>query len=159
MKEIAEAADISRQGLYLYFKTKEEVYSAAVEQRAERLLVEIRQRINGRTTVKEQILNAFEIWTIRDFETEIGSPEAREIYECTQAFMSISFDKLRLRFEAILATALSDYYKAKKIKGASAHAKVAHLIYSSVRGLKLSARSGLELRKMIQELLNLILAD
>jgi AcrR family transcriptional regulator len=107
MKEIAEAAGISRPGLYLYFKTKEDVYGAAVEQRAEGLLEEIRQGINEKAAIKDKIMHAFEIWTVRDFETEVGSPEAREIYECTQSFMSASFDKMRLKFETILAAALS----------------------------------------------------
>ncbi len=53
-KEIAEAAGISRHGLYLYFKTKEEVYRAAVEPRAERLVDEIRQGIGKKATVEEK---------------------------------------------------------------------------------------------------------
>lgn len=159
MKEIAEEAGISRQGLYLYFETKEEVYRQAVEQRAERLLDEIHRGIKKRETVDSKILYAFDIWTIRNFAAEINSPEAREINECTQAFMSTSFDEKRRKFEAILEEILVDHYKAIEKKPDSYPAKIAHLLYSSIRGFKLTAKSSEELKKMIQELLALILVS
>jgi len=50
MKEIAEAAGISRPGLYLYFKTKEEVFTEAIKYYADVLLAEIdRGMERGRT--------------------------------------------------------------------------------------------------------------
>jgi TetR/AcrR family transcriptional regulator of autoinduction and epiphytic fitness len=155
MQEIADAAGISRQGLYLYFRTKEEVFSAAVEQRAEGLLKEIRQGIEEKKTVEDKILYAFDVWTVRDFEKEIATAEAKEIHECMHAFMNTSFEKMRLKFEAILSAVLSKHTKARKIKSAFTPEKFAHLIYSSMRGFKLSAKNGAELRKMIHDLLKI----
>ena len=158
MKEIADAAGISRQGLYLYFPSKEDVYREAVEQKAEKLLDEILQGITGKTEVEEKILYAFEIWTIRDFATEIGSPEAREINGYTQSFMNAGFERTRLKFEAIVEKVLSDHYETAGTKAALPPGTISRLIYSSMRGFKLSAKSGEELKQMIRDLLGLILS-
>jgi AcrR family transcriptional regulator len=41
MNEIAEAAGISRAGLYLYFKNKEEIFNAAIVHHGYTLIEEI----------------------------------------------------------------------------------------------------------------------
>lgn len=157
MQEIAESAGISRQGLYLYFKTKEDVFAAAVEQRAENLLEEIRRGIEKKKTAADKILYAFDVWTIRDFEREVASPEAREIQEYTHPFMSKSFEKMREKFEAILASVLTASNAAAKAKGELAPEHVAHLVYSAMRGFKLASKNGPELRTMLRDLLTISL--
>ena len=157
MEEIAQAADMSRQGLYLYFRTKKDVYIAAVQRRAEILLAEIHEGMTGEMTVEEKLMYAFELWTIRDYDAEIGSPEAREIYAYTQPFMAASFDTTRRRFEAVVTATLVDHFAGKDSRPPFEEQTIAHLIYSSMRGLKLSASSAHELRGMIQNLLRLII--
>src|SRR3979411_538646 len=79
MNEIAEAAGISRPGLYLHFSSKEEVFRAAILQFADSLIQEIPKGLRSRKTIEEKVLYAFEVWTVRRFDLTLKSPEAKEI--------------------------------------------------------------------------------
>jgi TetR/AcrR family transcriptional regulator of autoinduction and epiphytic fitness len=83
MSEIAEAAGISRPGLYLYFKTKEELFCAAIRYHADNLLQKIADGIEVAGNIQQKFLFAFEIWSIESFELTLTSPEAKEISDCS----------------------------------------------------------------------------
>jgi len=59
MNEIAEAAGISRPGLYLYFSSKEEVFRAAILQFADSLIEEISKGLPAQKTIGEKVRYAF----------------------------------------------------------------------------------------------------
>jgi AcrR family transcriptional regulator len=147
MKEIAEEAGISRPGLYLYFKTKEEIFSAAILQYSEAKIFEISENIASYKTRQAKLEYAFDVWCIRGFDRTLKSPEAREVSDCSLEFAREALDESYQKFEVLVASIL----KAPK---ASA---TAHLLVSSTRGFKLVARSGSELRKLIHDLIGIMI--
>ena len=60
MDELARAADLSRQGLYLYFKTKEALFKAAIEHLIEATRIAYQAELNRtELSLSDRILNAF----------------------------------------------------------------------------------------------------
>jgi AcrR family transcriptional regulator len=155
MKEIAEAAGISRPGLYLYFKTKEEIFNAAILQYSDSKILEISKNIAGYKTNRAQLEYAFDVWCVRGFERTLKSPEAREVSDCSLEFARAALEESYQKFEVVVTSVLkSKTSSAKKSMPAEA---TAHLLVSSTRGFKLVARSGAELRKLISDLIGIVI--
>ena len=157
MNEIAEAAGISRPGLYLHFSSKEEVFRAAIRQFADGLIEEITQGLDSRKTVEEKVRYAFEVWTVQRFDLNLKSPEAKEISDSSYEFARETLDQSYKKFESVLASILKGQVKFIGNKKALSAEKTAHILTSAVRGFKLVAKSATELRQLIQDLLGIIL--
>jgi len=155
MKEIAEVAGISRPGLYLYFKTKEEIFSAAILQYAESKISEISKNIGSKKTLEEKLQYTFEVWCVRTFDRSLESPEAKEVSDSSLEFAREALDEGYQKLEAIVSSAFKAHSKTST--KFPSPAKTAHLIVSATRGFKIVARSSTELRKMIHELLKAVL--
>jgi AcrR family transcriptional regulator len=66
MEEVARAAHLSRQGLYLHFATKEELFRAAVQYALETGLEGASARLRDEVlSVEEKLLGAFDEWVGR----------------------------------------------------------------------------------------------
>jgi TetR/AcrR family transcriptional regulator of autoinduction and epiphytic fitness len=158
MNEIAQVAGISRPGLYLHFSSKEEVFRAALGQFADRLIEEISKGLHSRKTTEEKLRYAFEVWTVRRFDLTLNSPEAKEISDCSYEFAQGTLDQSYRKLESVLASILKGYVQSRGNRKALSAEKMAHILTSAVRGFKLVAKSATELRKLIQDLIGIILA-
>ena len=159
MKEIAAAARVSRPGLYLYFKTKEEIFSAAVLSLAEDSLGRVIEGLPQRVTTQEKLRFAFEVWTVEIFELTLKSPEVKELSELSYDFAREALDEGYRRFESVLASILKAHAKSSMARLPLPADRMAHLLGSSVRGFKLVAESGGQLRRMIHDLLRWAVPD
>jgi AcrR family transcriptional regulator len=157
MNEIAEAAGISRPGLYLHFSSKEEVFRAALRQFADGLIEEISNGLHSRKMIEEKLRYAFEVWTVRRFDLTLNSPEAKEISDCSYEFARGTIDQSYQRLESVLASILKGHVQSRGNQKALSAEKTAHILTSAVRGFKLVAKSATELRKLIQDLIGIIL--
>jgi AcrR family transcriptional regulator len=72
MEDLARAARVSRQGLYLHFSTKEELLVAAVRHWREGSLAAVRVRLTDSRSIEERLVGAFEAW----FGSVVGIPAA-----------------------------------------------------------------------------------
>jgi len=158
MNEIAEAAGISRPGLYLHFSSKEEVFRAAILQFADGLIEEIANGLHSRKTIEGKLRYAFEVWTVQRFDLTLNSPEAKEISDSSYEFAREALDQSYEKLESVLASILKGHMKSTGNQKALSAEKMAHILTSAVRGFKLVAKSATELRKLIQDLLGIILA-
>jgi TetR/AcrR family transcriptional regulator, regulator of autoinduction and epiphytic fitness len=156
MVEIAEAAGISRPGLYLYFKTKEEIFCAAMLHHTDLLLEQIARGIGAAGDIKQKFLFAFEIWTIESFELTLISPEAKEISDCSYSFASAAFDESYHNLETLLVSSLERSLALDELKIRLTPRQTVTLVVGAVRGFKLVAKSGGELRTMIRNLLDVV---
>jgi AcrR family transcriptional regulator len=158
MNEIATAAGLSRPGLYLHFSSKEEVFRAAILQFTDGLIEEISKGLHSRKTVEEKLCYAFEVWTVQRFDLTRKSPEAKEISDSSYEFAREALDQSYQKLESVLASILKGQAKFSGNQKALSAVKMAHLLTSAVRGFKLVAKSATELRKLIQDLVDIILA-
>jgi AcrR family transcriptional regulator len=157
MKEIAEAAGISRPGLYLRFRTKEEVFSGVIRQMAEVLLEEIRAGIERKPTAEDKIRFVFEVWTVRTFGEFLKSPETRELMECSFDFARDALEESYVKVESVIASVLRQFSKSEGARKLPAPDTTARILASAVRGFKQVAGNPANLRKMIEDLIRITL--
>ncbi|CCW19066.1 Transcriptional regulator, TetR family [Sphingobium indicum BiD32] len=156
MNEIAEAAGISRPGLYLYFQSKEQVFSEALARQGTLLVDEISSNLGAYESASAKLLYAFEVWTVSTFDRNKNSPEAQEIVDATPHFARDAHKAVYEKFESLLAAVVADagtdiqYLKLSP-------SKVAHILSSAMRGFKIVAKDGAELRRMLKGLIALTL--
>ncbi|MZQ80893.1 TetR family transcriptional regulator [Paenibacillus sp. 5J-6] len=153
MNEIAETAGISRAGLYLYFKSKEEIFNAAIVHHGDILLEEINKGLLSQQTTEEKILYALEVWSIRDFDNSLLSPEYKEITDSSYQFAREALDTSYGKLEALLSTLLEVH--PSSANGVSS-ARLAQLVTGALRGYKTVSKSSIELRHLIQDLLQIV---
>ncbi|MBM6996106.1 TetR/AcrR family transcriptional regulator [Paenibacillus sp. DXFW5] len=157
MNELAEAAGISRAGLYLYFKNKEEVFNATILHYGDLLIEEIVGGISSKKTPEDKILYAFEVWSINNFDQSLNSPEVKEITDSSYTFAQEALHSSYKKLEVVLISILESQTKSTSSINSLSPEKLAHLLTSASRGFKMVARDSSELREMIKDLLRIIL--
>jgi TetR/AcrR family transcriptional regulator of autoinduction and epiphytic fitness len=136
MDEVARAAGVSRQGLYLHFSTKEELFSAAVEHTLRSSLEAVARRLGDASlSLERKLALAFDEWVGR-FVGMMGAG-ASDLVEASKVLvgpMVAEFDALFVDAVAktIRASGLMTAYKAS---GLTAR-QLADTLYATARGLK-----------------------
>ncbi len=153
MNDIAEAAGVSRATLYLAFRSKEDIFLGVFRQWVDGTLSEIERRMAACPTAREKLTAAFELWAVGPFELMSGSPEARELLECSFDFAQAALEEAYAKFEATIAPALASL----ALRPPGDPARTAHILAASVRGFKQTASNPAELRGLIADLLALTL--
>jgi len=159
MKDLAEAAGISRPALYLVFSGKEEVFKGVYEHWVKETLAQIESKTAPLKTPDERLRVAFELWTVRPFEMTLASSEVSELLECTFGFAQESVKQGYRSFEKILVPILKSHVMFQGSRMKISAEKTAHVLSSAVRGFKVSARDAADLRSLIKDLLILALSD
>jgi AcrR family transcriptional regulator len=157
MKELADVSGISRTALYMEFKDKAEVLNAAILTYAEDLLKEIAEALKKKRSTEEKLLCAFEIWSIRSFDSLQASDEARELMEGGMSFAKSSYSKAYELLEETIARILKSHFKDPRSRKVLSAERTARHLVGAARGFKLMAKDSEELRKLIQENIKLSL--
>ena len=120
IEDIAKAAGISRQGIYLHFKNKDEIFSASIEKTLDDG-VQAANKVfdDDRLTLEAKLLKALDEW----FGQHVGlfHPEASDLGAHCERLLGDAIEKSSSSFQrkiekAILASS------AKKTKGADKRA-------------------------------------
>jgi AcrR family transcriptional regulator len=136
MDEVARAAGVSRQGLYLHFSTKEELFSVAVEHTLRAALDAASLHLGDASlSVERKLVLAFDEWVGR-FVGMMGAG-ASDLVEASKALVGPMVEKLDGLFvdavtKTIRASGLMGAYKAS---GLTAR-QLAETLYATARGLK-----------------------
>ena len=112
MDEIARAADISRQGLYLHFANKDALFRAAVQQELDSALVDVARCLDEEgVALESRVVAALDAWLGR----YVGSMLASDIGDLLQNpamqlgdLVDPAIATCRARFAAAIAAAMSD---------------------------------------------------
>ena len=158
MADIADAAGMSRPALYLVFPSKEETLIAVMTQVFAAMLTEIREGLGRLAGVKEKLTFAFDTWTVRGFELVQASPDAKDLLESSYEFATEVTNKSTADFVAVLASDLEPLVRRQKKLNLSS-AQIAQILVSAMPGFKASAKNAEQLRKLIAELIEVILAS
>jgi AcrR family transcriptional regulator len=140
MEEVARAAHISRQGLYLHFPTKEELFSAAARHRLDSSLTAAADALARGATIEEKLAGAFDEWAGR-----YAGALAGDVADLEDAGEQLLGDLIREREEAFLAL-ITKAVRASGLTAAYKDARIgarelAETLNATASGLKHHAQS------------------
>lgn len=136
MDEVARAADVSRQGLYLHFASKEELFRAALRHLLEGSLRAAKAALaDGSLPLEARLVRAFDAWVGR-YVGSIG-PGASDLGEVAGALGGELMAEHEARFLDSIARALRRSGVVAAYKPASLTSRqLADTLYATARGLK-----------------------
>ena len=105
MDEVAHAAGVSRQGLYLHFPSKEDLFRAAVAhalQRSQAAVVAVLDAPDG--SVEARLVGAFDQW-VGQFVEAVGA-DVDDLVDACRALLGPVVDEHQARFTARIAALL-----------------------------------------------------
>lgn len=148
MEEIARAAHISRQGLYLHFPTKEDLFSAAARHLLDTCLQAATDAIARGTTIEEKLVGAFDEWVGR--HAGIFGTDLADLQETADHLIGAMH---REREEAFLAS-ITALVRSSGLSAAYAEAgieagELAQTLAATAAGLKHRVRSREEFAQRI----------
>jgi AcrR family transcriptional regulator len=136
MDQVARAASVSRQGLYLHFSKKEELFRAVVQHALEEAFQAAGQRLaDGSLSVRERLTGAFDEWVGRHVGM-LGSG-ASDLGEAAHTLVAPLVRDYGDRFVELLAKFMrsSGLLAAYKPAGLTAR-QLAATLYATARGFK-----------------------
>jgi AcrR family transcriptional regulator len=144
MEEVARAAHISRQGLYLHFKTKEDLFRATVRHFLDDTLSAVRRELTDASLpLKERLARAFDAVMGR-FVGMFGA-DAQDLAEASSALVANLIAEHEQSFIAELAKALRSEGVVAAYRSSGLTAKqLAETLYATARGHKYGARTQAE---------------
>jgi len=136
MDEVARAASVSRQGLYLHFSKKEELFRAVVQHALDEAFRAAGERLaDGSLSVRDRLTGACDEWVGRHVGM-LGSG-VNDLGEATHALVGPLLRQYGDRFVELLAKFMrsSGLLAAYKPAGLTAR-QLAETLYATARGFK-----------------------
>lgn len=138
MDDVAHAAGVSRQGLYLHFPTKEDLFRAAVEQalaRSQAAVATVLGRPGG--VLEERLVEAFDAW-VGQFVEAVGS-DVDDLVSACKTLLGPTVEHETQSFVRRIAVALeegglADLYAPAGITAAD----LATTLWATANGLKVT---------------------
>lgn len=106
MQDVATAAGISRQGLYLHFPAKEQLFVATVEWISGRILEEATAGLARPGSLEDRLVSALTSWSGR-FVGKIG-PDATDLLETGHRLAGPVLADVDARFLTVFTAAIAD---------------------------------------------------
>lgn len=129
MDDVAEAAGISKQGLYLHFSGKEELFLAANRKYLDDGLRLVDDALSQeKTGLFERICNAIDAWFGRHFET--FAPKVLDIIETGRRLSQNDIDKYKKAFCSRIAKALQTSTEFSRSKNIGSPDEVAEVLFT-----------------------------
>lgn len=154
MRDLAQAAGVSRAALYLVFPNKHNFFCEAVRELARELSEEVDRGLKSARSPLAKLKFVCELWMVRSFDL-LQSPEASAIYGNSGAFAGEAVRESMIAFERDLATAIEFFPRGSLPKGISiSHA--AHLLAGALLGIKQRCRRSEELQEEIYTLISMM---
>lgn len=152
MRDIAEAAGISRAAVYLHFKNKEDVFRAGSIRAHSQVMNAVEAELSRNTEVFERIEAALAAYFAGLLEEISASPHGSELFGTSVELVGDVAREARQRLVQLIDAAFGEADKSGEIRLAQAGVsseQLAILIFATVDGLKnagapvLTVRSGL----------------
>jgi AcrR family transcriptional regulator len=141
MEEVARAAEVSRQGLYLHFSTKEQLFRAALQSALEDSLSAAAAALHDtKLPLEKRLVRAFDEWIGR-YVGMIGG-NASDLIEATVRLSGPMLKEFEESFaEAVTKTIRSSRLPAAhRFSGATAR-QLTDILLATARGLKHGTKS------------------
>ncbi len=113
--DLAAAAGISKQGLYLHFSSKEEVFLAGLQKYLDDCLSRVQQELaKPGSSLLDRLVNAMDAWFGRHLAT--FTPESFDVIEASILLAGDRLKEYESALQNMLANALADSAEFKKAK-------------------------------------------
>jgi len=143
MKDVAEAARISRPTLYQSFPDKESIFREVVFEMGQKVFRTIREGLQRAVDLEAKLLLACNAWGSEGFEMVVTNPDANDLFD--QCFEPVQ--EIDQEFEALLVELLDTPLSKTDLQISAA--EMARTLVFSIKGLKYTAKSGEDLRLLI----------
>lgn len=143
MGDIAAEAGISRPALYLLFPDKEAVFGAVIQAMDEQKHREIRAAIAGFDSLHAKLLHACKSWGSHGFDLVEAHPDSADLFDLRFAAVRQVYDN----FQSLVAELIRDQVQSARM--ADRPEVLARCLVFGMRGLRETARSGKEMRRLI----------
>ncbi len=135
MDEVARAAQISRQGLYLHFANKEELLRATVRHACESSLADALKELAADAPLAERLTQAFDQWVGR-YVGRFGA-DAADLMEAAETLAGTQIEESQKLFLDAITTTLREGGLATAYKPAGVTARqLAENLAATAGGLK-----------------------
>jgi AcrR family transcriptional regulator len=127
--DIAAAAKISKQGLYLYFSSKEEIFLEAHLKYLDDGLILVQEALDkDDASLYKKIVGAMDAWFGRHYET--FSPQSFDVIETGDNLSGEKVEKFKDTFRAKIAKAISDSAEYKSSKNICSPKEIAQTLFT-----------------------------
>ena len=152
MGDIAEGAGLSRPALYLVFASKNEVFGAVIERLADDRLAYVRQELPGFSRLDEKVSFACVALGMYGYELMAAHPNAKDLFDLAAAPVRTMYAK----FQALIVEIIAD--AAARSAPPRAPELLARIVTFAIRGFRETAVDALDMRRMIDGQVALLLA-
>jgi AcrR family transcriptional regulator len=128
MDNLAAAAHLSKQGLYLHFPSKEAVFLEAMQKYMDDGLTLVHEELSRPdTALFKRLVNAMDAWFGRHFVT--FSPASFDVIEAGQHLSATRVEEYKAAFQAKLARALAESSEFKRSRNTSTPREIAQVLF------------------------------
>jgi AcrR family transcriptional regulator len=145
MGDLAKAAGMSRPALYLVYPGKEEVFQAVVEWLSDQMLETIRSTLKDDWALERKLMHVLEVSVAQGYDQVKAHPDAQDLLALDSQMPAL--ERAYAKLQANLADLLQAAVEASGLKASAAD--VARTLMSAMRGFKLVAADGKDLRRLI----------
>ncbi len=128
VNDLAEAAHLSKQGLYLQFSSKEEVFLAAMQKYLDDGLALVQKELTRRdTSLARRLRGAMDAWFGRHLAT--FAPSSFDVIEAGDRLSGPQVEEYKSAFQAKLAKALADSAEFKNARNMCTPREIAQVLF------------------------------
>ncbi len=126
--ELAKAAGLSKQGLYLHFESKEELVSMAMRRYFEEGLRLVAEALNRKeTSLQPRLVEAMDAWFGRHLAH--FNPASLEVVEPRTAAVSAGVEEVKTAFQRLLSQAISKSPEYRESDNACSPTELASVLF------------------------------
>ncbi len=150
MSDIAEELEISRPTLYKSFANKEAVLDGLLTLHAEECRAEVQLRLPKARTFPKKLQTIFDIWVIEPFAMAIGNENGRDLMLNGSTYYPLVFERTYQLIQDELQSVIEGEVDSKSLIPVR---DLSQLLSLSVKGLKASAQTEEDLRRLVKGLI------
>ena len=128
IEDLADAADISKQGLYLHFSSKEEIFQAAMQKYLEDGLNLVQQELDKPdTALFQRLMGAMDAWFGRHLVT--FTPRWFDVIEAGEHLFGSQIEEFKVAFKEKLAKAIARSFEFKNARNVCTPKEISEVLF------------------------------